>query len=415
LEFDFDRLIERRGTASYKWERYGPDVLPFWVADMDFASPPAVVAALERRAAHGVFGYSTVPDTLVEAVRDHLRLRYDWAIEPDWLVWLPGVVPALNLVCRAFAAAGETVMTVVPAYPPFLDAPRFQGRRLLSVPARLARGRWQLPLDEMEAAISATTRVLLFCHPHNPLGRIWDQDEVAAIVAFCERHGLVLVSDEIHCDLLLEPRRHVPSATVAPTASRVTVTLMAPSKTFNLPGLNFAFAVIPDEELRWRFDASGAGLLPFPSCFAIDAAEAAYREGGPWLDELLAYLRGNAALIESFVADELQGVTTTHVEATYLAWLDASGWVAARRGAEGADGETASATDDGLPIGHPEGGDDDADRGSTTDPAKACLRAGVAVSGGGAFGAAPAFLRLNFGCPRGMLEEGLRRLKNALG
>ena len=357
-------------------------MLPFWVADMDLSAPPAVVAALEARAAHGVYGYSLVPDSMIAAIQEHLRVRYGWEVAPDWFVWLPGVVPALNLACRAFAAAGERVLTVVPAYPPFLEAPGLQGRRLATAPARLAHGRWELPLDALEAAVTPRTRALLFCHPHNPLGRVWSAAEVAAVVELCRRHELVLVSDEIHCDLLLEPVRHVPSVLAAAGASELTVTLMAPSKTFNLPGLNFAFAVIPDAGLRQRFVTAGAGLLPFPGCFAIAAAEAAYREGGDWLTGLLAYLRGNADSIESFVAGELPGVTTTHVEATYLAWLDARGWRAAHGGA---------------------------------DPAKACLQAGVALSAGGAFGADPGFLRLNFGCPRSQLDEGLRRLKVALG
>jgi cystathionine beta-lyase len=351
---------------------------------MDRPSPPAVIAALRERAAHGVYGYSLVPDSLVSAVRDHLLAAHGWAVAPDSLVYLPGVVPALNLVCRAYAAPGETVLTVVPAYPPFLEAPAQQGRRLAAVPARRAGGRWELPLAELEAAVTPQTRVFMFCHPHNPLGRIWSVADVAAVVDLCRHHRLVLVSDEIHCDLLLEPVRHVPSVLVAPDAAELTVTLMAPSKTFNLPGLNFAFAVIPDEGLRQRFVAAGAGLLPFPGCFAAAAAEAAYRDGGEWLAELLAYLRGNADLVESFVDGELAGVTTTRVEATYLAWLDARAWLAAH----GAGGAVAAA---------------------------ACLRAGVALSEGGAFGAAPGFLRLNFGCPRSMLEEGLRRLKVALG
>ncbi|MGZ4200267.1 MAG: MalY/PatB family protein [Thermoleophilia bacterium] len=381
---DFDTIVERRGTASYKWDRYGPDVLPLWVADMDLPSPPAVIAALEARAAHGIYGYSLVPDSLIAAIRRHLLTAHGWDVAAESLVFLPGVVPALNLACRAFAAPDEAVLTVVPAYPPFLEAPVRQGRRLVIVPASRARGRWELPLAELEAAVGPQTKALLFCHPHNPLGRIWSGDDVAAVIGLCRRHGLVLVSDEIHCDLLLEPRRHVPSVLSAPGAAELTVTLMAPSKTFNLPGLNFAFAVIPDEALRRRFVAAGAGLLAFPGCFAIAAAEAAYRDGGEWLAELLAYLRGNADLVESFVAAELPGVTTTRVEATYLTWLDARAWLAAHD----ADGDEAAA---------------------------ACLRAGVALSDGGAFGAEPGFLRLNFGCPRSMLGEGLRRLKVALG
>ena len=381
---DFDAVVERRGTASYKWDRYGPDVLPFWVADMDLPSPPAVVAALKARAAHGVYGYTHLPDSLVAALLAHLRDGYGWTVAPEALVFLPGVVPALNLACRAYAAPRETVLTVVPAYPPFLEAPGLQGRELATVAARRAGERWELPLAELEAAVTPATKVLLFCHPHNPLGRIWSAAEVAAVVDLCRRRGLVLVSDEIHCDLLLEPTRHVPSVVASPDAAQLTVTLMAPSKTFNLPGLNFAFAVIPDEELRRRFAAAAAGLLPMPGCFAVVAAEAAYRDGGQWLAELLAYLRGNADLVESFVDGELPGVSTTRVEATYLAWLDAREWLEAH----GAEGAAA---------------------------ARACLRAGVALSEGAAFGAAPGYLRLNFGCPRSMLEEGLRRLKVALG
>ncbi|MFA4964703.1 MAG: PatB family C-S lyase [Thermoleophilia bacterium] len=373
---DFDRPVRRTGTASFKWDKYAEDVLPLWVADMDFASPPAVVEALRLRAAHGVYGYSLVPDSLVAAIVGHLERRYGWRVEPSWIVWLPSVVPGLNLACRAFAAAGDAVLTITPVYPPFLAAPGDQGRRLLAVAAVLRDGRWELPLDELEAAVTPDARVLLFCHPHNPLGRVWSRAEVAAVVDFCRRHDLVLCSDEIHCDLLLDERRHVPATLVDPGSAERVVTLMSPSKTFNLPGLNFAFAVVPDEALRRRFAQPGAGLLPFPGCFALAAAEAAYREGGEWLAELLAYLRGNRDLVERFVAEELPRVTMSHVEATYLAWLDV-------RGA-------------GL-----------------ADPAAACVAAGVALSGGAAFGA-PGFLRLNFACPRSTLQEALRRLRSAL-
>ena len=374
---DFDQYIERTGTASLKWDRYAGDVLPLWVADMDFASPPPVIEALEDRAAHGVFGYSLVPDSLVQAIATHLECRYGWRIEPEWLVWLPSVVPGLNLACSAFAAPGEAVLTITPAYPPFLEAPAAQGRRLLTVAADLRDGRWALPLEALEAAVTPDVRVLLFCHPHNPLGRVWRRDEVATLVDFCRRHDLVLVSDEIHCDLILDDQPHVPAALAGPDDAERIITLMSPSKTFNLPGLNFAFAIVSDEALRARFRQPGDGLLPFPGCFAITAAEAAYREGGGWLAELLAYLRGNRDLVETFVAESLPRVTMTHVEATYLAWLDVR--------ALGID-----------------------------DPAAACRAAGVALSAGAAFGD-PAYLRLNFACPRSTLQEALRRLQVALG
>jgi cystathionine beta-lyase len=377
MRTDFDRPINRTGTASFKWDKYPDGVLPLWVADMDFISPPAVVVALRERAVHGVFGYALVPDSLIDAVRAHLLARYAWRIEPEWLVWLPSVVPGLNLACRAFAGPSEAVMTITPVYPPFLEAPPDQGRRLVTVPAAFHGGRWQLPLDEMEAAVTPDTRVLLFCHPHNPLGRVWSRDEVVAVVAFCRRHDLVLCSDEIHCDLILDELAHVPAALASPGDAGRIVTLMSPSKTFNLPGLNFAFAIVPDEQLRRRFQRPGDGLLPFPGCFAIAAAEAAYREGGDWLVELLAYLRGNRDLLESFVAETLPAVTQTHVEATYLAWLDVRALELA-------------------------------------DAGNACLEAGVALSPGAAFGD-PGFLRLNFACPRSTLQEALRRLQTAFG
>jgi cysteine-S-conjugate beta-lyase len=401
---DFDTPIERRGSASFKWDLYPDDVLPLWVADMDFAAPPPVVSALEARVAHGVYGYCATPDSLIDAVTEHLAHRYGWRIEPKWLFWLPSVVPGLEMTCRAFAGEGEAVMTVTPVYPPFLEAPPHQGRRLVTVPALFdetapATGSpppvgssagasvastgvppatcWRLPLADMAAACTSDTGALLFCHPHNPLGRVWRREEVEAVVSFCRERGLVLCSDEIHCDLLLDPLEHVPAALLSDEAAEITITLMAPSKTFNLPGLNFAFAVIPDEELRRRFAAAGEGLLPFPGCFAIAAAEAAYREGGSWLAELLEYLRGNAALVESFVHDELPRVRITHVEATYLAWLDVRA------------------------VG-------------LLDPAAACVRAGVALSDGADFGA-PGFLRLNFACTRATLSEALSRLRGVLG
>lgn len=376
VDFDFDDPIERRGTASFKWDLHGGEVLPLWVADMDFASPPQVVEALEDRAAHCVYGYSLVPDSLVEAVVEHLDRRYGWRIEGEWIVWLPSVVPGLNLACDAFAEPGEGVLTVTPVYPPFLEAPGQRGRRLVTVPADLRAGRWELPLDGLETAAAAGARVLLLCHPHNPLGRVWRRDEVEAVVDLCRRHDVVLISDEIHCDLILDDLAHVPAALACPDDADRIVTLMSPSKTFNLPGLNFAFAVVADKALRRRFLRPGKGLLPFPGCFAVTGAEAAYREGSEWREALLAYLRGNRDALESFVAAELPGVHMTHVEATYLAWLGV----------------------DGLGL---------------DDPAAACRSAGVELSAGAAFGD-PAYLRLNFGCRRATLDEALRRLATVL-
>ncbi len=372
----FDTPIERRGTASFKWDLYDGDVLPLWVADMDFASPPPVVEALQTVACRGVLGYALAPDSLSEAIAGHLEQRYGWRIDPGWIAWLPGIVPGLNLACDAFAAPGEAILTVTPVYPPFLEAPGQRGRRLTTVPAELRSGRWELPLDAMEAAVTPDTRVLFFCHPHNPLGRVWRGAEVEAALAFCRRHDLVLVSDEIHCDLILDDLAHVPAALAGPDDQDRIITFMSPSKTFNLPGLNFAFAVVADEALRRRLLRPSEGLLPFPGCFAVAAAEAAYRDGGAWHAGLLDYLRGNRDALEAFVATELPRVRMTHVEATYLAWLDVRAL--------------------GL-----------------EDPAATCRAAGVALSAGAAFGD-PAYLRLNFGCRRATLDEALRRLVTVL-
>jgi cystathionine beta-lyase len=372
----FDTPIERRGTASFKWDLYGRDVLPLWVADMDFASPPPVAKALTAAVDHGVFGYALAPESLTEAIVRHLKRRYGWSVDPEWIAWLPGIVPGLNLACEAFAGPGEGVMTITPVYPPFLEAPGNQHRRLVTVPVEMRDGRWELPLDAMEAAVAPDVRVLFFCHPHNPLGRVWRREQVEAVLDFCRRHDLVLVSDEIHCDLILDDLAHVPSGLAGPEDAARIVTFMSPSKTFNLPGLNFAFAIVADKQTRSRLLRPAKGLLPFPGYFAVSAAEAAYREGGPWHESLLAYLRGNRDALEAYVATELPRVRMTHVEATYLAWLDVR------------DLELA-------------------------DPAAACRSAGVALSAGAAFGD-PAYLRLNFACPRATLDEALRRLATVL-
>jgi cysteine-S-conjugate beta-lyase len=374
---DFDRLVDRRGTDSIKWAQWGPQVLPLWVADMDFEAPPVVLDALRRRVDHGVLGYGMVRESLAAAIVAHHRDRHGWAIDPDWIVFLPTVVPALGLACRAFSQPGDAVMVITPAYPPFLNTPRKQGRETITVPSAVEQGRWTLPLQQMEDAVTERTRVLLFCHPHNPFGRAWSPDEVRSVVDFCHRHDLILCSDEIHSELRLDQVPHLPAAAVEGGAD-ITVTVTSPSKAYNLAGLEFAYAVIADADLRRRFCSAGEGLFEYdsPGVLGAAACEAAYRDGAPWLEQLLDYLCGNRDLVERFVAERLPSARMTHVEATYLAWLDAR------------------------------------DTG-TSDPAGRCLAAGVGLSDGADFGAA-GFLRLNFGCRRALLEEALARMATAL-
>lgn len=290
---DFDQLIDRRATSSHKWNKYaGRDILPLWVADMDFRSPPSVIAALERRVAHGVFGYTDPPESLVEAVGAYARRHYDWAIEPDWYVWLPGLVPGINLACRTVGREGDAVLTAIPVYPPFRRAPALAGRELIEVPLIQGEGQWRWDFAALEAAITPRTHLLLLCHPHNPVGRVWREEELVPLVEIARRHGLVICSDEIHCDLILDPgRQHRPLAQFAPDYASHIITLMAPSKTWNLAGLGCAFAVIPDADLRRRFRQAMAGLVPQVNALGFTAAEAAYRDDGRWRAALLAYLR----------------------------------------------------------------------------------------------------------------------------
>ena len=374
MSFDFDRIVDRQKSDSIKWQKYaGRDVLPLWVADMDFAAPPAVLEALHRRIEHGVLGYGNPTSSLVQAVAHHLAERYGWKIDADWLVWLPGLVPGLNLACRAID--GE-VMTNTPIYPPFLSAPRLAGKALATTTLTLENGTWRMDFAAMEAAVTPATRLFLFCHPHNPVGRAWRRDELQALADFCVRHDLTVCSDEIHCDLLLdEGLRHLPLACLNDDMARRTITLMAPSKTFNVPGLACAFAVIPDASLRHRFALAMRGIMPEVNILGLAAAEAAYRDGGDWHAALIEVLRRNRDRVEAAVA-AMPGLSMTHVEATYLAWIDARNL--------GVD-----------------------------NPAAFFEAGGVGLSNGADFGL-PGWVRLNFGCPLATLDEALARMRTLL-
>lgn len=377
MNFDFDTIIERRGTGSEKWIKYETrDILPLWVADMDFASPPSLIKALRDRVDHGIFGYAQPTDSFVQSVRDWCRLRYGWEVEEKWLVWLPGLVSALNVTCRAFAGKGDAVMTAIPVYPQIVNAPRNMERELIAVPLQLRQGRWLFDWEEMERAVTPRTRLFLLCHPHNPVGQAFPPDELRRLGAFCEKHDLVLCSDEIHCDLILDDSRHVPAALACPDLAGRIFTLMAPSKTFNVPGLGCSFAVIPDSRLRARYQRAAMGIVPQVPLFGFTGCEAAFRFGEPWRRELLAYLRGNAQFLHQYLTHHLPGLPTTPVEATYLAWVDV----------------TALGMDD--PVGYFE-------------------EHGVGFSDGKFFGT-PGYIRINFGCPRSTLEEGLKRMKTAV-
>ena len=322
-DYGFDMPLDRREGDSLKWNKYaGRDVLPLWVADMDFAAPPPVLAALERRIKDGCLGYPVPTSSLVEAVITYLRREYGWNVLPEWLVWLPGIVTGLNVACRV---VDGDVMTATPVYPPFLSAPRLSGNKLAAVPLKLAGNRWGWDFAAMEAAITPDTRLLLLCHPHNPVGRVWDAGELAELSAFCKRHNLIVCSDEIHCGLILEKDyKHTPMAMVDREIAERCITLMAPSKSHNIPGLCCSFGVISNDVLRRRFTGVMRGIVAEVNVLGFAAAEAAYRESEDWRAALLDVLRRNRDLVEAAVA-QMPGLSMTHVEATYLAWIDARG------------------------------------------------------------------------------------------
>jgi cysteine-S-conjugate beta-lyase len=381
MTFDFDTPVPRNGTDSQKWQKYaGRDVLPMWVADMDFRSAPPILEALHRRVDHGVFGYSRPVQSTVEAVVAALDQRYGWKIEPSWIVWLPGLVVGLNVTARAFADPGEEVLTLSPVYPPFMTAPKHSGRVSVTVPWTLEGSRWAIDWDALERAVTPGTKLFFLCNPHNPLARVWRRPELERLAEFCLRHSLVLCSDEIHCDLILEPDLpHVPAALLSPEIAARTITLMAPSKTYNVPGLGTSIAIIPDSMRRARFLRATAGIVAEVNALGYTACEAAYRHSEPWRQALLGYLRDNRDYLVDTIGRELPGVQVeAPVESTYLLWLDVSAL--------------------GL-----------------TSPAAHFEQHGVGLSDGAIFGAAKGtHVRLNFGCPRTTLVEAMRRMKAAL-
>jgi len=383
--FNFDTPVERNGTASEKWAKYtGRDILPLWVADMDFAAPPAIIDALQSRIAHGVFGYNQPTLSQTQAVVDYLARQFDYTIDPSWIVWLPGLVSGLNIACRAAGAASDAAFTATPIYPPFLSAPKNAGRPLVSVPLVQEKNRWVWDFDAVDAALKKTkTKLFLLCHPHNPTGRAWEKNELQQIAQLAKKHDLIICSDEIHNGLILSPHispyhQHRLFASLDEDIAQRTITLMAPSKTFNIPGLGAAFALIANPQLKKQFTAAMAGIVPHTNLLGMAALEAAFTQCDAWHAALLDYLRNNAQRVERAIAN-IPGLAMHPVEATYLAWIDARE-LARQRG--------------------------------ITDPAKYFENHGLGLSDGAAFGA-PGFVRLNFGTQRTILEEALRRLHAA--
>ena len=372
---------ERRNTDSIKWGLYDEDVLPLWVADMDFTSPPAVIEAMQQRVAHGVFGYARESKELKELIVVRMKNLHGWQITTEDIVLLPGVVAAFNLVCQAVAQPGESILIQPPVYPPFFSAPGYAGARaVFNNIYRNAAGEYTLDLDDFEAAIEKDTRSFLLCNPHNPLGRVFTQAELTGMAEICLKHGLVICSDEIHSDLVFEGYRHIPIASLDKEIEANTVTLIAPSKTYNIAGLECSALICTNPELRGRIQAARRGLLGWVNLMGMTAGVAAYKHGDEWLKQVLQLLQGNRDFLTKYLAENIPGIRMTKPEATYLAWLDCRD----------------------LNVSQP--------------PAQFFLeKARVALNNGEDFGEpGRGHVRLNFGCSREILTAALERISRAL-
>ena len=366
----FDQLISRANTHSTKWTKFPPDVLPFWVADMDFAAPDFILNALRQRLDHPILGYTKTPASLTESFQGWLRHHYQWDVPAQWIIWTPGVVPQLNQAAQMLPP-GSQLMIPTPVYHPFLALAEHAGLTDIRVPM-LEQPQWGMDFEAMERAVTPATRSLMICNPQNPTGRCYDAAELSMLADFVERHDLLLVSDEIHCPIILdEHSRHRPVAAACPQIAQRSISLYAATKVYNIPGLSCAAAVIPDPEIRRRFLDTRAGLQAGIGPLGFVASEAAFDDRSDWIPQLLDYLRGNLRLIEDALGDRV-----APLQATYLAWIDV--------------------------------------RDKQLDNTERHFAAhGVGISPGAQFGE-PGFIRLNFGCPRSLLEQGLQRLCDAL-
>lgn len=374
--YDFDTLYNRRDTQSLKWDRYGErDVLPLWVADMDFAMAPEIRDAMLQRLEHPILGYTRASEGLVSALQSHLVEEFGWKIDPAWIVWIPGVVPGLSACVRAYAPAQSRIITNPPIYHHFFQVHDTENHTLVEVPLRVEGKRWTYDMDAMRKAVTQDTSLLMLCSPHNPTGTVFTRDELADICAIADSVGAVVASDEIHCGLVLNERTpHIPTAMAVENNSSI-VTLMSASKTFNLAGVNCSYAIIPDQQVREKFESACAEVMPGVATLAYTAAEAAFTSGGVWRRGLQDYLRGNYAYLEQEFAT-IEGMELQALDATYLAWIDAT-------------------------------------RLGLNDTCGFFENHGLGFSSGEQFGQ-PQYLRFNFACPRATLEEALGRLRTAL-
>lgn len=383
MTFNFDEIIDRSGTDSAKWGWYDDDVLPMFVADMDFRSPSAVIEAIKARAEHGVFGYTFGPKRLKEVIVERMQTLYQWTISPDHILFMPGLVGGLNLVASAIGNDGDGVIMNTPIYGPFLSVPKnhkrfvYQQEMVYSWDGQHIR--YEIDFDGFEAAITDQISLLFQCNPQNPTGVVYTRAELERLAEICLRKDVVICSDEIHCDLLLDGQKHIPIATLSPEVEARTITMMAASKTFNLAGLACGFAIVPNDDLRQKLQAR-AWTIGHGGVLGYTATQAAYEHGQDWLEALLAYLTANRDFAVEYIRTHMPQIRTTCPDGTYLLWMDCR--------EAGIDGVPAKFFEEKARVG---------------------LNDGAWFGNGGA-----GFVRLNMGCPRSMLEDGLQRMRQAL-
>lgn len=373
----FDKPIAPEGLYSLKWDRYQQqDIIPLWLADTDYEAPPAVIEALGKRLDRGIFGYGVPPTSLTEVFVERMQRLFNWSIETSSVIYVPGIVPAINLCCQAFSSEGSYVMLPSPIYTPIRVAPVRSGQIPLIIPMKEKNGRWVMDFDKLIESICPKSKLLLFCNPHNPAGTVYTRDELEQLAGIAQDNDLIVIADEIHSELILdEDKQHIPFASLSQAMSKRTVTLTGTSKTYNLAGLGCGIVVIEDEELRAKFKAAQVGVMSGVNVFGFVAAEAAYRESDLWLTEQINYLRTNRNYLTSHL-NKIPGVSVVHTEATYLAWVNISA----------------------LEI---------------TEPQQFFERYGVGISCGESYGDSN-YIRINFSCSYALLEEAVKRITKAI-
>lgn len=387
MKFDFDQAIDRRNTNCAKWDLiktiFGDkDILPMWVADMDFNTAPCIVDALKKQAALGIFGYTCRPQSYLDAIVDWVLRRHGWKIKPEWLTYSPGVVTALNLCIQTFSLPGDRIVIQPPVYYPFARSIISNGRRVENNPLKQDGQRYGMDLEEFEKKTVDRTPLMILCSPHNPVGRVWEREELARVGEFCVKNDMILISDEIHSDLVFKGFKHVPTASISEEIAKRTITCIAPSKTFNLAGLKTSVIIIPSAKIREKYNATLQNLaLGADNSFGLVALEAAYRQGDEWLEALLDYLEANIDFAVSYFREKIPRIKVARPEGTYLMWLDCRGLGLDSRALDAFMREKAGIWLDDGPMFGPGG---------------------------------EGFQRMNVACPRSTLSQALERIKTAV-